>query len=217
MSKDCPKKRDFKDIRSVITAEQEQTKEKDASSTKIEEVKETATNTFLSSTHVVSTVHSNIPRLRAPLLTSTARLAPQSPNQQNRYAALAVEECNDNDSTLKGSNNGSPARAQAKAVDPAGHGAESPTDACCVDSAFKANRRASSLRGETQPAKASDEKSPTIAIPVSTAGPNPRPGALVVDLRQIQPSVARISRYIFPMCSKNLSTGSYDCLLPLYA
>ncbi|PBK65021.1 hypothetical protein ARMSODRAFT_841548, partial [Armillaria solidipes] len=28
MSKDCPKKRDFKDIRSVITAEQEQTKEK---------------------------------------------------------------------------------------------------------------------------------------------------------------------------------------------
>ncbi|PBK65104.1 hypothetical protein ARMSODRAFT_1022533 [Armillaria solidipes] len=40
MSKDCPKKRDFRDIRSVVTAEQEQTKEKDASSAKIEEVKE---------------------------------------------------------------------------------------------------------------------------------------------------------------------------------
>ncbi|PBK62838.1 hypothetical protein ARMSODRAFT_895266 [Armillaria solidipes] len=39
MGKDCPQKRDFKDIHSVITAEQEQTKEKDASSVKIEEVK----------------------------------------------------------------------------------------------------------------------------------------------------------------------------------
>ncbi|PBK60069.1 hypothetical protein ARMSODRAFT_838821, partial [Armillaria solidipes] len=28
MSKDCPKKKDFRDIRSVVTAEQEQTKEK---------------------------------------------------------------------------------------------------------------------------------------------------------------------------------------------
>ncbi|PBK66578.1 hypothetical protein ARMSODRAFT_1021375 [Armillaria solidipes] len=32
-------------------------------------------------------------------------------------------------------------------------------------------------------------------------------GALVVDLRQIQPSVARISRYILPMCSKILATA----------
>ncbi|PBK64851.1 hypothetical protein ARMSODRAFT_856172, partial [Armillaria solidipes] len=28
MGKDCPKKKDFRDIRSVVTAEQEQTKEK---------------------------------------------------------------------------------------------------------------------------------------------------------------------------------------------
>ncbi|PBK66201.1 hypothetical protein ARMSODRAFT_891015 [Armillaria solidipes] len=42
MSKDCPQKREFKDIHSVITAEQEQTKEKDTLTSKVEEVKETA-------------------------------------------------------------------------------------------------------------------------------------------------------------------------------
>ncbi|PBK68458.1 hypothetical protein ARMSODRAFT_887637 [Armillaria solidipes] len=42
MGKDCLQKWDFKDICLVIMAEQEQTKEKDASTSKVEEVKETA-------------------------------------------------------------------------------------------------------------------------------------------------------------------------------
>ncbi len=41
--------------------------------------------------------------------------------------------------------------------------------------------------------------------------------ALVIDLRQIEPSPARITGYILAMCSKNLYGGSYNPLLPLSA
>ncbi|PBK71780.1 hypothetical protein ARMSODRAFT_973358 [Armillaria solidipes] len=110
LGKDCLEKKDYKDIRSVYTAEQVKTEEKEE--LKVEED--------------LSTVLES----------------------QNQYATLTVEECNDNnnDMALKGSTNGSPARAQAKVVNPAGHGAESPTDA----SNFEANCLTSSSRWETR-------------------------------------------------------------------
>ncbi|SJL04349.1 uncharacterized protein ARMOST_07715 [Armillaria ostoyae] len=85
---------------------------------------------------------------------------------QNRYAALSIEECTDNDADtpLKGSTNGSPARAEAKAVNPAGHEAES----LSTLRNRGANRYTSSPRGETQPTKVFGEKSPTIVTPIDT-------------------------------------------------
>ncbi|SJL17959.1 uncharacterized protein ARMOST_21530 [Armillaria ostoyae] len=79
---------------------------------------------------------------------------------QNRYTALSVDECNNNnnniDTPLKGCNDRSPARAEAKAVNPTGHEAES-----LLTLPFP--------RGETQPMKVLDEKSPTTVTPIDTA------------------------------------------------
>ncbi|SJL17387.1 uncharacterized protein ARMOST_20937 [Armillaria ostoyae] len=89
------------------------------------------------------------------------------------HTVLAIEEYNDNDkdTTLKGSNDRLPARVQAKVVNPTGHRAESPIDV----SRLETNRYTSSLCGETQPAKVSDDKSPTIVTFTSTAS-SARPG-----------------------------------------
>ncbi|SJL18617.1 uncharacterized protein ARMOST_22214 [Armillaria ostoyae] len=121
-------------------------------------------------------MHSNIPCvLVSPALNVSSTTSKPVLESQNRYATLAVEECTDNDTdtSLKGSNDGSPARAQAKAVDPAGHRAESPTDA----PDFGANRHTSSLHGETQPAKVLDDKSPTIVTFTSTTSSTRSGGA----------------------------------------
>ncbi|SJL15735.1 uncharacterized protein ARMOST_19240 [Armillaria ostoyae] len=91
---------------------------------------------------------------------------------KTRYAALSVEECddNDNDDLLKESNDGSPARAEAKAVKPAGHEAESlSTLPLRKLGQTGAKRHASSPRGETQPTKALVGKSPTIVTPIDPA------------------------------------------------
>ncbi|SJL02911.1 uncharacterized protein ARMOST_06252 [Armillaria ostoyae] len=90
------------------------------------------------------------------------------PESQNRYAALSVEECNDDnddniDTPLKGCHDTSPARAEAKAVNPAGHKAES------LLTLQGAEHHTSSLRGETQPTKALGGKSPTTVTPIDTA------------------------------------------------
>ncbi|PBK75406.1 hypothetical protein ARMSODRAFT_1012862 [Armillaria solidipes] len=97
---------------------------------------------FLSSTSCLP-MHLNIPRNTiSPAFNVSSTTSNPVSESQNRYATLAVEECKDtnNDMTLKGSTNGSPARAEAKVVNPAGHGAESPIDA----SDIKANCLASS-------------------------------------------------------------------------
>ncbi|SJL06536.1 uncharacterized protein ARMOST_09877 [Armillaria ostoyae] len=92
---------------------------------------------------------------------------------QNQYAALSVEECNDNndnDTPLKGCNDASPARAQAKAVDPAGHEAESlSTRPLLTLGQTDTNHRASSLCGETQSTNASGEKSTFTVTPIDIA------------------------------------------------
>ncbi|SJL03642.1 uncharacterized protein ARMOST_06999 [Armillaria ostoyae] len=82
------------------------------------------------------------------------------------HTALSIKEYTDNaDTPLKGSNDGSPARAETKAANPAGHEAES----LSTLRNRGANHYASSLCGETQPAKTSGEKSPTIVTPIDTA------------------------------------------------
>ncbi|SJL05188.1 uncharacterized protein ARMOST_08556 [Armillaria ostoyae] len=120
-------------------------------------------------------MHSNIPAptlfaFNVPRTTSTPVL-----ESQNRYAALSVEECddnndNDNDIPLKGCTDASPARAETKAANPAGHEAESLSMLPLRKlGQTGANRSPSSSQRETRQMKGSDKTSPTNAIPIDTA------------------------------------------------
>ncbi|SJL00846.1 uncharacterized protein ARMOST_04160 [Armillaria ostoyae] len=112
--------------------------------------------------------HSTIPNSLAFNVSSTTS-APVT-ESQNRYTALSVEECNDNDFPLKGCTTASPARAEAKVVNPAGHEAESlPMRPLLTLGQTDANHHTSSLCGETQSTKASGEKSPITVTPIDTA------------------------------------------------
>ncbi|SJL08909.1 uncharacterized protein ARMOST_12283 [Armillaria ostoyae] len=188
MGKDCPKKKDYRDIRSVQATNEPVTE------SKIEEIaKDLHTGARLSSagrshglfvgtpfnptcikhTNILSTshTHSNIPRLRAPAFNVSSTTSKPVTESQNRYAALSVEECNDNnDSPLKGCHDTSPARAQAKAADPAGHEAESLSMRPLLTlGQTDANRPTSSLRGETQPANVAGGKSTLEVTPIDIA------------------------------------------------
>ncbi|SJL15225.1 uncharacterized protein ARMOST_18711 [Armillaria ostoyae] len=151
LSRDCPKKKEFWDIRSV------QATTEPATSSKVEEVLHPILLVFQNvRTLSLLLAHSNIPRLRAPLLT--------------------IEECNDDDNDsdsdtpLKGCHDTSPARAEAKAVEPAGHEAESLSMRPLLTlGQTDANHRASSLCGETQSTKASGEKSTLAVTPIDIA------------------------------------------------
>ncbi|SJL16483.1 uncharacterized protein ARMOST_20009 [Armillaria ostoyae] len=169
LSKDCPEKKDFRDIRSV------QVTNKPVTESKVEEVKEEGKATVTYSTFLVTSclpTHSAIPAINTPALNVSCTTSTPVSESQNRYAVLSIDEYTDNDidSPLKGSNDGSPARAETKAANPVGHEAESlstlplrklgQTEAKC---------HTSSPRGETQPTKALDEKSPTIVTPIDTA------------------------------------------------
>ncbi|SJL04701.1 uncharacterized protein ARMOST_08071 [Armillaria ostoyae] len=123
-----------------------------------------------SDTDFLST-HSDIPVSNLLAFNVSSTTSPPVSESQNRYAALSVEECNDNDDTpLKGCHNTSPARAQTKAVDPAGHEAESlSTRPLLTLGQTDAKHHASNLHGETQPTNALGEKSPTIVTPIDNA------------------------------------------------
>ncbi|SJL07264.1 uncharacterized protein ARMOST_10607 [Armillaria ostoyae] len=197
MSKDCPRKKEFWDIRSVQVTTESMTV------SKVEEVAEDLVTGALSSpagrshglfigtssnptciikrTNIFSTSpHSNIPRLRATAFNVSSTTSKPVPESQNRYAALSVEECNDNDNDnddnddtdtpLKGCHDTSPARAQAKAANPAGHEAESlSTHPLLTLGQTDANRLTSSLRGETQPVNVADGKSTLEVTPIDIA------------------------------------------------
>ncbi|SJK99899.1 uncharacterized protein ARMOST_03210 [Armillaria ostoyae] len=165
LSKDCPEKKDFQDIR--VQGRGGKGGGKSSSGLGFDSPMITKDlHTATSCSHMHSAIPtSNLTAFNVSRTTSTPVL-----ESQNRYAALSVEEYdNDNDTDtdmpLKGSNDGSPARAEAKVVKPAGHEAES----LSTLRNRGANRYASSLHGETQPAKASGEKSPTIVTPIDTA------------------------------------------------
>ncbi|SJL11309.1 uncharacterized protein ARMOST_14712 [Armillaria ostoyae] len=189
LSKDCPEKKDFRDIRSVQATNEPVTE------SKVEAIaKDLHTGARLSSTgrshglfvgtpfnptciikrtNIFST-HSNIPRLRAPAFNVSSMTSTPVTESQNRYTALGVEECTDNDddtdTPLKGCHDTSPARAQAKAAEPAGHEAESlSTRPLLTLGQTDANHRASSLCGETQSMNASGEKSTFTVTPIDIA------------------------------------------------
>ncbi|SJL16146.1 uncharacterized protein ARMOST_19665 [Armillaria ostoyae] len=189
MGKDCPKKKDYRDIRSVQATNEPVTE------SKIEEIaKDLHTGALLSSagrSHglFVGTPFNPTCIIKRTNILSTSRAfeytSPLGPafnvssttskpvsESQNRYAALSVEECTDNDSDtpLKGCHDTSPARAQAKAVNPAGHEAESlSTCPLLTLGQTDTNHRASSLCGETQSMNASGEKSTFTVTPIDTA------------------------------------------------
>ncbi|SJL15452.1 uncharacterized protein ARMOST_18950 [Armillaria ostoyae] len=217
MSKDCPKK-EFRDIRSV------QATTELAVTTKVEEDLHTGalsspaersqglfvgtpfnptciqrTNTFLISPDSnIFTTHSNIPRLRAPAFNVSSTTSKPVPESQNRYAALSVEEYNDNDTDtpLKGCHDTSPARAETKAVNPAGHEAESlSTRPLLTLGQTDANHHASSLCGETQSTKASGEKSTFTVTPIDNASlPRMTDGTMSKSKDKLYDEAAQVER-----------------------
>ncbi|SJL13789.1 uncharacterized protein ARMOST_17237 [Armillaria ostoyae] len=118
-------------------------------------------------------MHSDIPASNLLVFNNHSTTSPPVTESQNRYAALSVEECVDNHDLnipLKGCHDTSPARAQAKAVNPAGHEAESlSTRPSLTLGQTDANHPTSSLRGETQPVNVAGEKSTLEVTPIDIA------------------------------------------------
>ncbi|SJL13333.1 uncharacterized protein ARMOST_16773 [Armillaria ostoyae] len=176
MGKDCPKKKDYRDIRSVQATNEPVTE------SKVEEVaKDLHTGTSSNPTCISKRTNTfSISRAfeytlpSGPAFNVSSTTSKPVPESQNRYAALSVEGCNDNnsdsDTPLKGCHDTSPARAQAKAVDPAGHEAESlSTRPLLTLGQTDANRPTSSLRGGTQPVNVAGEKSTLEVTPIDIA------------------------------------------------
>ncbi|SJL18796.1 uncharacterized protein ARMOST_22397 [Armillaria ostoyae] len=173
LSKDCLEKKDFRDIRQ---GGGKSSGGLGSDSPMIAKDLYTGARSFPAgqsySTFLVTSclnTHSNIPAPNFTAFNVPRTTSIPVPESQNRYAALSVDKCNnddnDTDIPLKGSNNRSPARAEAKAVKPTGHEAESLSTLCNRG----ANRYMSSLHGETQLTKVSGKKSPTIVTPIDTA------------------------------------------------
>ncbi|SJL15094.1 uncharacterized protein ARMOST_18576 [Armillaria ostoyae] len=118
---------------------------------KIEEVKDAAGNGWTNTLHVV-----NIPHPPHSILFAERNSNQTRKESHNKYAILTT----DNDTHLS-----------SVSDDEAPTGAESPNtknDQSTLRN-FGAKRHTSSLRGETQPTKVLDEKSPTIVTPIDTA------------------------------------------------
>ncbi|SJL00960.1 uncharacterized protein ARMOST_04273 [Armillaria ostoyae] len=134
------------------------------------------------------------------------------PESQNRYAALGVEECNDTDNhdhPLKGCHDTSPARAQAKAVDPAGHEAESlSTRPLLTLGQTDANRPTSSLRGETQPVNIVGEKSTPEVTPIDIASlPRITDGTMSESKDKLYDKAAQVERPSTPKVDDESQLG----------
>ncbi|SJL05427.1 uncharacterized protein ARMOST_08794 [Armillaria ostoyae] len=222
MSKDCPKKKEFRDIRSVqATTELMVT-------TKVEEDLHTGvlassagrshglfvgtssnptciikrTDTFLAHSDIDTIdTYSRCPVSNLIAFNVSSTTSAPSSESQNRYAALSVEECNDNDDSdsdtpLKGCHDSSPARAQAKAVDPAGHEAESlSTRPLLTLGQTDANRPTSSLRGETQPVNVAGGKSTLEVAPIDIASlPRMTDGTMSAPKGKLYDEAAQVER-----------------------
>ncbi|SJL00989.1 uncharacterized protein ARMOST_04303 [Armillaria ostoyae] len=162
MSKDCPRKKEFRDIRLV------QATTEPAMDSKVEEIAKdlhigTPFNPISFTTHSdtdFSHTHSDIPASNQPAFNVSSTTSAPVTESQNRYALLSIEEYNDNDNDTPSS--ASNAEAEQRA--------ESPTTRPLLTlGQTDAKRHASSLHGETQPTKALDGKSPTIVTPIDTA------------------------------------------------
>ncbi|SJL14064.1 uncharacterized protein ARMOST_17517 [Armillaria ostoyae] len=199
MSRDCPKKKEFRDIRSVQATELTVT-------TKVEEDLQTGTpfNPICFTTHSDTDSFDTYtrPAINSPAFNVSSTTSAPVLESQNRYAALSVEECTDNDNDndadipLKGCNDASPARAQAKAVDPAGHEAESlSTRPLLTLGQTDANHRASSLCGETQSTNVSGEKSTFTVTPIDIASlPRMTDGTMSKSKDKLYEEAAQVER-----------------------
>ncbi|SJL18642.1 uncharacterized protein ARMOST_22239 [Armillaria ostoyae] len=206
LSRDCPKKKEFHDIRSVQATEL-------AVTTKVEEDLHTGalsspagrsqglfvgtpfnptcikrTNIFSTSPDLhASTTHSNIPRLRAPAFNVSSTTSEPVQESQNRYAALSVEECNNDNDTDTAS---SASNAEAE------QGAESPPMRPLLTlGQTDANRQTSNLRGLAQPVNVSDEKLPTIVAPIDNASlPRMTDGTMSAPKGKLYDEAAQVER-----------------------
>ncbi|SJL06857.1 uncharacterized protein ARMOST_10199 [Armillaria ostoyae] len=155
LSKDCPEKKDFRDIRSVQVTNEPVTE------SKVKEDLHTGArlssagrsySTFLATSCLPT--HSDIP---APILhainVSHMTSTPVS-ESQNRYTVLSVEEYDHSNTSTDE--------------------AEEEAESLPTLRNFGANRRVSSLCRETQPTKAPDEKSPTKVTLITMASVEPR-------------------------------------------
>ncbi|SJK98310.1 uncharacterized protein ARMOST_01575 [Armillaria ostoyae] len=214
LSKDCPKKKEFRDIRrseggksssglgsdspstakdlltGVLSAERSHGLFVGTSSNPTRILK--CTNIFSTSRAFEYTSPSG------PAFNVSSTTSKPAPESQNRYAALRVEECTDTDTDtpLKGCHDTSPARAQAKAVDPAGHEAESlPTRPLLTLGQTDAKRHTSNLRGETQPTNVLGGTSPTIVTPIDNASlPRMTDGTMSKSKDELYDKAAQVER-----------------------
>ncbi|SJL15525.1 uncharacterized protein ARMOST_19025 [Armillaria ostoyae] len=148
--------------------------------------------------------YSQIPASNSLAFNVSSTTSKPSTESQNRYAVLSVEEYNDNDSDsdsdsdipLKGCHDTSPARAQAKAVDPAGHEAESlSTRPLLTLGQTDANRPTSSLRGETQPVNVAGGKSTLEVTPIDIASlPRITDGTMSKPKGELYDEAAQVER-----------------------
>ncbi|SJL04343.1 uncharacterized protein ARMOST_07709 [Armillaria ostoyae] len=179
MSKDCPKKKDYHGARDRIQGGGgKSSSDLGSDSPKIAKDLSTGTSSnptcILKRTNIFSTSRAfEYTAPSGPAFNVSSTTSKPVTESQNRYAALSVEECNDDNDTdtpLKGCHDTSPARAQAKAADPTGHEAESlSTRPLLTLGQTDANHRASSLCGETQSTNASGEKSTFTVTPIDIA------------------------------------------------
>ncbi|SJL18915.1 uncharacterized protein ARMOST_22517 [Armillaria ostoyae] len=227
MGKDCPKKKDYRDIRSVQATNESVTE------SKVEEIaKDLLTGVRLSSagrshSSFIGTpfnpisitkhsdtdffpTHSDIPASNLLAFNVSSTTSPPVAESQNRYAALSVEECNNNnDSPLNGCHDTSPARAQAKAVDPAGHEAESlSTRPLLTLGQTDTNRPTSSLRGETQPVNVAGGKSTLEVTPIDIASlPRMTDGTMSAPKGNLYEEAAQVKRPSTPKVDAESQLG----------
>ncbi|SJK99609.1 uncharacterized protein ARMOST_02917 [Armillaria ostoyae] len=160
LSRDCPQKREFRDIRSVQAA------------TEVTAISKEDLFTGTSSNPIYISKRTNISHTSRPAKYTTpsghafnvsSTTSKPVTESQNRYAALSVEECDDNDDN----DNDTPSSAlNAEAEEEA----ESlPTRPLLTLGQTDANRPTSNLRGETQPVNVAGGKSTLEVTPIDTA------------------------------------------------
>ncbi|SJL17461.1 uncharacterized protein ARMOST_21012 [Armillaria ostoyae] len=207
LSRDCPKKKEFRDIRSVQATELAVTT-KDLHTGALSSSAGRSQGLFVGTpfnptcikcTNIFSTspdtdslhTHSNIPRLQAPAFNVSSTTSKPAQESQNRYAALSVEECTDNDND--DSDTDTTSSASNTEAEP---GAESPpTRPLLTLGQTDANRQTSSLRGLAQPVNVFDEKLPTIAAPIDNASlPRMTDGTMSESKDELYDQAAQVER-----------------------
>ncbi|SJL18813.1 uncharacterized protein ARMOST_22414 [Armillaria ostoyae] len=162
MSKDCPRKKEFRDIRSV------QVTNEPVTGSKVEEITKdlhigTPFNPICFTTHSDTDflyMHSDIPASNLSAFNVSSTTSAPIPESQNRYAALSIEECDDDDTDPASSALNAEAEQEAESLS---------TLPLRKLGQTGAKRHTSSPRRETQPTKVLDGTSPTTVTPIDNA------------------------------------------------